>query len=197
MDQFWFEILLTLAAGIGLAAAAGLRVFLPMLVLGLSVRAGWLPVDSDFAWLSSTAGLSMLAVASLAEVAGYYIPAVDNLLDAVAGPAAFVAGIFMLAAVATDLPPFLRWAIAIAAGGGTAGAIQGLTTLARLKSTGLTGGVINPVLSTVELVGSVLVAVLAVLAPLVGVALVLGIFLVLKRLTRRILRPAPVETGQP
>jgi hypothetical protein len=196
MDPVWFQIVLTLAAGVGLAAAAGMRVFLPMLVLGLSARAGWIPIDGDFSWLTSTTGLSMLAVAAVAEVAGYYVPAVDNLLDAVAGPAAFVAGILVLAAVATDLPPFLRWAVAIAAGGGTAGAIQGLTTVARLKSTGLTGGLANPVLSTMELVGAGLIALLSIVAPLVAIGLVLAVFLVLKRFASRVLgRRTTVEAG--
>ena len=55
------------------------------------------------------------------EIAAYYIPAVDNLLDTVTTPAALVAGTLVAAAVMADLPPIVKWTTAIIAGGGAAG----------------------------------------------------------------------------
>lgn len=167
------QVLLSLTIGLGLAAAVGLRVFLPLFVLGGAARLGWVPIDADFAWVASTAGLITLGAATAAEVAAYYVPLVDNALDVIAGPMAVIAGVVSLAAVTTDLPPAVRWSIALVAGGGTAGIVQGLTTLARLKSVGLTGGLANPLVATLELVGAAVVALLAVMAPLAAIAAII------------------------
>jgi hypothetical protein len=82
----------------------------------------------------------MLGAAALAEILAYYVPGVDNLLDAVATPTAFVAGTVVSAAVMVDLPPILKWTAAVIAGGGVAGLTQGVTAMLRAKSTVLTGG---------------------------------------------------------
>ncbi|MEQ1730825.1 MAG: DUF4126 domain-containing protein, partial [Vicinamibacterales bacterium] len=175
---------------VGLAAASGLRVFLPILVLGSAARLGWIGLGSDFGWIASNVGLMTLAIASSAEVAAYYLPAIDNALDVIAGPAAVVAGIIMLAAMTADLPAPVRWSLAIIAGGGTAGIVQSLTTIARLKSTGFTAGLANPLLATLELVGAAGMSLLAVLAPVVAVSLLFVVVLIL----RRIIRPLRQKT---
>jgi hypothetical protein len=108
-----------------------------------------------------------LGVATFFEIGGYYIPWVDNMLDAVATPAAVIAGTFVTASVLPELPPFLKWSIATIAGGGTAGVIQGVSVLTRAASAATTGGLGNPAVSTVETGGSILLSVLAVLLPLV------------------------------
>ena len=81
----------------------------------------------------------MLSVAALVEVVALYVPVVDNLLDIVATPAAFVAGTIVSAAVMIDAPPMLKWMAAVIAGGGVAGLTQGLTGILRAHSTVLTG----------------------------------------------------------
>jgi Domain of unknown function (DUF4126) len=106
----------------------------------------------------------MLGAAALAEIAAYYIPGVDNLLDALATPAAFVAGTIVSAAVMTDLPPMVKWTAAIIAGGGVAGLTQGVTATLRANSTIFTGGIGNMVLATLELGGALLVSLLALAA---------------------------------
>lgn len=184
MDLLWPSALLSLGIGVGLAAAAGLRVFLPLLVLGLAARNGVLPLTDAFGWIASTPGIAALATASAIEVIGYYIPLVDNVLDMLAAPLAILAGIVLTAAVTTDLPPELRWAAAIVAGGGTAGLVQAATSLARLKSTAFTGGLANPILATLELVGSLATAIVAVAVPLLGVVLVIAIVMLIRRLAR-------------
>jgi hypothetical protein len=164
------DIAASVALGIGLAAATGLRLFLPMLVVSATAYAGYLPLSESFAWLGTPAALILLGVAAVAEILAYYIPGVDNLLDTLATPAAFVAGTVISAAVITDLPPMVKWAAAIIAGGGIAGVTQSVTTLVRAKSTVMTGTLGNPVVATTELGGSLVVSLLALAAPLLTAA---------------------------
>lgn len=188
MDASWANALLPLGIGVGLAAASGLRVFLPLLVLGAAARLGWIPLTSGFEWLASVPGLATLCAATVAEVSAYYIPWIDNLLDAVATPLAIVAGIVATAAVTTELPPEIRWAAAIIAGGTTAGAVQGLTSLLRLKSTAVTGGLANPLLATLELVGSLATSIIAIVVPILTIVVVAVTLLLVARAGRRIFR---------
>jgi Domain of unknown function (DUF4126) len=169
-----FDIVVSIALGVGLAAAVGFRVFLPLLVTSIAAYTGHLQLSDTFAWLGTLTALAMLGVASLAEILAYYIPGVDNLLDALATPAALVAGTVVSAAVMTDLPPLVKWTTAVIAGGGAAGLTQSATALLRAKSTAFTGGLGNPVVATAELGGSGLVSLLALLLPLAALALVVA-----------------------
>ena len=83
---------LSIVLGIALAAATGFRVFLPMLIVSGAAYTGHLHLDNSFAWLGSPSALTMLSVAAVVEVVAYYVPVIDNLLDLVATPAAFIAG---------------------------------------------------------------------------------------------------------
>jgi len=107
---------LSIVLGVGLAAATGFRVFLPMLVVSAAAYTGHLPLDNSFAWLATPSALTMLSVAALAEILAYYVPAVDNLLDVLATPAALVAGTIVSAAVMTDVPPMVKSTAAVIAG---------------------------------------------------------------------------------
>jgi hypothetical protein len=111
-----FDIGLSIALGIGLAAATGFRVFLPLLVASVAAHTGHLHLGESFSWLDSVPAMTMLGAAALAEVAAYYIPLVDNLLDTIAAPAALIAGTVISAAVMTDLPSLVKWTTAIIAG---------------------------------------------------------------------------------
>jgi len=184
------DVALSIALGVGLAAATGFRVFLPMLVVSVAAYTGHLSLGENFAWLATPWALIMLGVAALVEILAYYIPGVDNLLDVLATPAAVVAGTLVSAAVITDLPPMLKWTTAIIAGGGVAGLTQGVTALLRAKSTVLTAGVGNPVIATAELGGSLLVSLLALAAPLVALLVVIVFLWLAMRLIRRIARSA-------
>lgn len=159
------ETLLSIALGIGLAAACGFRVFLPLLIAGFAARTGHLPLAPGFDWLAGDGTLLALGAATVLEVLAYAIPWLDHLLDTLATPAAVVAGVVASAAVFVDLPPAARWAAAIVLGGGAAGAVQAGTVLARLKSALFTGGAGNIVVALLEFVGAALFAVLAILAP--------------------------------
>ena len=190
------DLALSIALGVGLAAATGFRVFLPMLVVSVAAYTGHLPLGENFAWLGMPSALMMLGVAALVEILAYYIPGVDNLLDTLATPAVVVAGTLVSAAVITDLPPMLKWTTAIIAGGGVAGLTQGVTALLRAKSTVLTAGVGNPVIATAELGGSLLISLLALAAPLIALLVVIVFLWLAMRLIRRIARStSPSSTG--
>lgn len=180
--------LLPVALGIGLAAAVGFRVFLPLLVMGLAARHGFVPVGESFAWVAATPALTMLAAAALIETAAYYVPLLDNLLDTIAAPVAVIAGIAVSAAVMTDVPPMLKWTLAIIAGGGAAGLTQGATTLLRGVSTAATAGIGNPVVATGEFVAAIAVSVLAILAPWIAILFASILCAVAYRFVRRVLR---------
>jgi hypothetical protein len=184
---------LSVALGVGLAAATGLRLFLPMLVVSVAAYAGYLPLSDNFAWLATPAAVVLLSVAALVEILAYYLPGIDNLLDTLATPAAFVAGTVISAAVITDLPPMVKWAAAIIAGGGIAGITQSVTTLVRAKSTVMTGTLGNPVVATTELGGSLIVSLLALAAPLLtAVVIVVLLWLAIRWLRSLSGKPRPL-----
>jgi hypothetical protein len=167
--------LVSVALGIGLAAATGFRVFLPLLVAGLAAHFGYLPLNDSFAWLASTPALVTLGTAAVLETLAYYIPGVDHALDVIASPATVAAGVVASAAVMTDVPPAILWPVAVIAGGGIAGLTKGSTALLRAKSGLLTGGLANPAVSTVETVGAAGVSIFAILVPVLCLIAVIAL----------------------
>lgn len=168
------ESLLAIFLGLGLSAACGFRIFVPLLVMSIAAQAGHLELAPDLQWIGSEVALLVFVVATFFEVSAYYVPWVDNLLDVVATPVAVVAGILVMSAAMGDigdLSPMWRWALAAILGGGAAGITQGTTDVLRLASTTTTGGLGNPLLATGENVTSLLLAVVAVLAPWLAVLL--------------------------
>ncbi len=93
------ELITAVAIGIGLAASTGFRVFVPMLVAAVAAKAGFLPLNESFQWLSSWTSIAIFGTATVFEIIAYYIPVVDNLLDTVATPLAVVAGTLLLTSV--------------------------------------------------------------------------------------------------
>jgi hypothetical protein len=178
--------LLSAAAGIGLAAATGFRVFLPLLLAGFASRLGVLPLAPGFDWIASVPALAALTTATLLEIGAYYVPWLDHALDLVATPTAVLAGMVASLALITDLPPALRWGIGIVGGGGAAGLIQGASVLLRMKSGALTGGAGNPAVATAELLGAAAVALLAIALPLVALLLTGTLILLIMRSAGRI-----------
>lgn len=160
------EPLIGIALGIGLAAATGFRIFIPLLIAGLAARLDIVPLGDSFHWLESTPALLTLGTAAVLETLGYYVPGVDHALDVLAGPATLAAGIVASAAVMADVPPAILWPVAVIAGGGAAGLTKGSTALLRAKSGLATGGLANPVVSTVETVGATFLALMAVVVPI-------------------------------
>ncbi len=186
------ETLVALALGVALAAAVGLRIFVPLLVVSVAAFFGKIHVASSFAWLGTVPAMTMLGVAAAVEISAYYIPGVDNLLDAIATPVAIGAGAMMVAAPLWDMPPLLKWTAAIIAGGGTAGLTHGFTSLLRAKSTVTTGGLANPVVASTELAGALGLSLLALAVPVVAVILVALTIIFAVRMLRRLSARRPI-----
>lgn len=182
------ETILGIAIGIGLSAACGFRVFAPLLVMNLMALGGYLHFSSGFAWIGGHYATMAFATVTILEVLGYYIPWVDHLLDIVATPAAVIAGTVATASMA-DLSPFLRWTLSVIAGGGIAGLVQGTTSALRVKSSLSTAGAGNSVISTLELLGSTITALLAIFAPVLCLIIIGSVcFFVLRKAGRFIFR---------
>ena len=171
-----FDVILALCMGLGLAAAAGFRVFLPPFLLSIAVRADAVEVnlaETPFEYFDSNLAVILLGVATLAELSAYYVPWVDNLLDTIASPAAVVAGTGMTAIVLEgNTDPVIQWSLAIIAGGGVTAVVQSATVVTRGISTTLTAGLGNPVVSTGENIASVILALVAMVLPILAALLV-------------------------
>jgi hypothetical protein len=176
------EILLSICLGIGLSAACGFRVFVPLLAMSIASLSGHLTLSHGFQWIGTYSAFMAFATATILEVAAYYIPWVDNLMDSIAAPAAVVAGTIVAASSIVHMSSLMKWTLAIIAGGGTAAVFHGATTLVRGASSTGTAGLGNHAVATTELGIALGLSILAIVLPLVsGVAvLVLLIFVVRK-----------------
>ncbi|HXR51938.1 MAG TPA: DUF4126 domain-containing protein [Steroidobacteraceae bacterium] len=183
------DLALALALGVALAAAAGMRVFVPLLLASVAAHTGHFDPSPGFAWLASWPALVTFAVAAVVEIAAYYLPGLDHALDLVMTPLALAAGVLLVVAPLGEISPLLRWSVAVVAGAGAAGITQAATALLRVKSTATTGGLGNPLVATTELGGSLLLSLLALLLPVLAVALlavlIWGCFAVRRKLRRR------------
>lgn len=172
------ETILSIFLGIGLASAAGFRVFLPLFALSLASYFHVWELNESWQWIGGIPALITLGIAMIAEIFAYYIPYVDNILDTIATPLAAIAGTITMASTIVDVSPMMTWVLAIIAGGGTASAMQGMTTVTRLASTVKTGGIGNPVVSTAETGTAITLSSLAIFLPVVAVIIVILLLIV-------------------
>jgi hypothetical protein len=180
------EMIFGIIVGVSLAASCGFRVFVPMLVMSVAVKAGQLELADGWSWIGGWPALITFSVASVTEVGGYYVPWLDNLLDTISTPAAVVAGTIATAACVSEMSPVFQWSLAIIAGGGVAGTVQSTTVLARGASTAATGGFGNFIVASFELLVSFVLSVLAVVVPIVaGVMLCVVAYFVVRSVLRR------------
>lgn len=168
------ETVLAVITGIGLSAACGFRIFVPLLALNLASIFGYLHLAQGFEWIGGYYATIAFASATILEIIAYYVPWLDNIMDAIASPVSIIAGTIATASVITDMPPSLKWMVSIIAGGGIAGLLQGSTTALRAKSSLFSGGLGNPLVATLELAGAAIIALLAIMLPIVGFILVVA-----------------------
>ncbi|PYQ15612.1 MAG: DUF4126 domain-containing protein [Acidobacteria bacterium] len=186
----WTSIVPSLAMGIGLAACAGLRAWLPLLLAGLLARAGVLQLGPSFRFIASNEALILFGVATLVEMLGDKVPAVDHALDALSTFLRPAAGSLLAASVMWKIPdPLTALALGVAVGAPTSLVPHAAKSTLRAASTAFTGGLANPVLSLIEDLAAVLLFVLTVVIPVaVALAILLVAGLVLRRVARRRLR---------
>jgi hypothetical protein len=183
------SVLIAIAAGVVLAASAGLRAFVPLFAVGVAARTfGW-DLASEMQWLASNSALTCFGIASALEVAADKIPVVDHALDAVHTITGPIAGALVGLSVWLHFPPAVAVALALVVGAPIAGGVHLLAATTRVKSTVVSGGTLNPVASTVEdgvTLGAIAVA---IFAPLLAVALTIVLVVVAVRvLAKRLWR---------
>ncbi|MBU3848325.1 MAG: DUF4126 domain-containing protein [Candidatus Acinetobacter avistercoris] len=181
------ETILGLCVGIGLSAACGFRVFVPLLVMSIASLVGWFEPMKGFEWLAMPSVCVALGIVTFFEIGAYYIPWVDNLLDSIATPAALIAGTLSTMAVSSgEMSQFVGWASALIVGGGTATAVQMSTVAVRGLSTATTGGIANPIVSTGEWIGAFVVSILAFIVPvLVVIVFIIALIWVVRWISRK------------
>ena len=182
-----YQFVVCLIMGIALSATCGFKVFVPMLCLSLGAHAGWISLSSGFAWLNSYPAILLLAIATVLEICTYYIPWVDNFMDAISLPIAFIAGTIVVSStMVVEISPMVKWVLAIVAGGGASAVVKLASATVRGGSTVVTAGFGNSIFNTFETIGSFLGSLLAILLPLIGgiivICLLVGFCLFLKRL---------------
>ena len=183
-------LVLQIAAGISLAACAGLRAFLPLFATGVAGRLGWVELSGPFEWLASVPALVVFGAAVTVELLSDKVPFVDHALDVLHGVLKPAAGAVLMAALLTDLTPLQATVLGIVAGGSSAGLVHLAKAKLRVGASLLTGGLANPFVSLGEdalaftgTAAAFLVPLAAAVVAMAGMALLLvGVVLVARRL---------------
>ena len=196
-DVSFTQLLTAVALAIALAACAGLRALLPIVLTGAAARAGFIDIGPRFHFLSTNWALLLFGIATVIEIAGDKIPALDHALDVLHTFLRPLSGSMLAAAVLSAVSdPSTAIALGIIVGAPTALVPHAARSAARLVSTVTTGGLANPILSVLEDVAAFALFVLAVLVPLVVAGFVLLVtLLVLRRLLSRRARTATTATA--
>ena len=191
----WTTIVPSLAMGIGLAACAGIRAWLPLLMAGGLARWGIIELGPSFQFISSDRALILFGVATVIEILADKVPAVDHALDSLSTVLRPAAGSLLAASVLWQVSdPLTALALGVAVGAPTSLVPHAAKSLLRAASTTFTGGLANPVISILEDLMAVALFVLTVLIPVVVAAmLVLVGLLVARRISRR--TPATLATA--
>jgi Domain of unknown function (DUF4126) len=180
------ENILSVFLGLGLASAAGFRVFVPLLLTNIASLLGYYSFGAGLEWMGTYTALAVLLTATLAEITGYYIPWVDNILDTIALPASIMAGTILATSFVKIDDPTLKWALGLIVGGGAAGIVQAGTSILRIGSSATTGGLANPLVATSENLFAVILSILSLVLPIIMAACAfLFLIFIIKRMLNR------------
>ena len=179
-----WQIIFAILMGFSLAATCGLRAFLPLLIIGLGAKAGLVTLSNGFEWMASYPALICFGTATVLEIVGDKIPAVDHFLDAAGVFVRPIAGAIAAGSLIRGFDPLLALVIGIITGATIAGIVQILKGSFRLFSTFFTGGMANPAVSVAEDGATAVTGVVGIFFPYITAAvivvlLVLGIRLAL------------------
>ena len=198
--------LVELLTGLGLATAAGLNAYIPLLALGLLSRfTDVITLPHGSAWLENGWVIAIVAALLVIEIVADKIPALDSVNDTIqtfvrptAGGIVFGSGAAAQTPAVTDPGAFAQsgqW-IPIVVGVLVALVVSLTKSTVRPAANVATAGVAAPVLSTIEDGISVALVFLAILIPvvvLVVIALLVWGFVKLRRRRRR--RSAPAQAS--
>jgi len=168
------QAFLSLSMAFGLSTSAGLNAYIPLLTIALVDRLtdGLIDLQGPWVWLSNWWTIGVLAVLLVIEVLADKIPAVDTANDVVQTVIRPAAGAILFAAStrAIGLHPVLAAICGVILAGG----VHAVKAGGRPVVTATTGGVGNPILSTLEDILSAVTSFIAVVAPyLVGIFILL------------------------
>ena len=184
-----------LLTGVGLAAAAGLNAYIPLLIAGLLAHFGVISLTSPYDLLQSWPALIILAVLLTIEIVADKLPAVDSLNDVLQTVIRPASGAVLFAGA---LAPDSQWtqALGLIAGLVTAGSVHAAKATVRPVANVSTGGLAAPVLSTIEDLFAVALSLVAILVPVLVIVLLVVLVLLLWRGYRRV-RAKPTATSMP
>ncbi len=184
--QVTFAILM----GFSLAAACGLRAFLPLLIIGIAAKTGYISLAPGFEWMMSWPAIICFGSATVLEILGDKFPAVDHVLDATGIVVRPVAGALAASSMIQGMDPLLGLVIGIIMGATIAAVVQTVKSALRIFSTTTTGGVANPVISAAEDSTTAATGIVSILIPALAATLILGVlflgaWLILGRIRRK------------
>ncbi len=195
-----------LMTGFGLASAAGLNAYIPLLSMGVLDRyTNLVNLPAGWSWLANGWVIAIVAILLLVEIVADKVPALDSVNDTVqtfvrptSGGIVFGSGTAAQTAAVTDPADFARtgqW-VPVAIGVVTALVVHLTKSAVRPAANVATAGVAAPVLSTIEDFTSVGLTFIAILIPaLVIVVLIALIWAAVWLLRRRRRRRQPVTRG--
>jgi hypothetical protein len=179
------DILVTILAGFGLAAPAGLNAWLPLLIVGLAARfTNLIHLNPPYSLLSDTWVLVTLAVLLFIEIMADKVPMIDSLNDAIHTFIRPVAGAILFAAQ-NDAVHGINPVLALILGLLAAGTVHTIKATTRPMVTATTAGLGNPFVSIAEDVMVIISVLLALVVPVLSALLMLVFLVVAVRLLLR------------
>jgi uncharacterized membrane protein len=174
-----------LITGLGLAVAAGLNAYIPLLIAGLLIRMDVVSFGAPYDQLGSTPALVIISVLLAIEIVADKVPAVDSVNDMIQTFIRPVAGALLFAGSASGIDPQWSSSLALILGLVTAAGVHGAKSAARPVVNVSTAGLGGPVVSVVEDVFSLGLSIAALLAPILAVILLGGLAWYLYALIQR------------
>lgn len=135
MNTSGMELVYQVMMGLGLAACAGFRAWLPLLAMGIMARTGHITLGPSFQFLSSDGALIIFSIATVLETLGDKFIAIDHTLDAIGTLVRPVAGTILASSMFTKMDPQTALILGLIVGGGSAMTVHAGKALTRAKVT--------------------------------------------------------------
>jgi uncharacterized membrane protein len=185
--QWVFIILMA----VSLSACAGLRAFIPPLIVSILAMSGYVTLAPQFQWLGRWEVALLFGLAAVLEIIADKYPGVDHALDMAGLVIKPAVGTVIAAGLFTQLDPLVALSLGLILGGGSAGLVHLGKAKLRLLSTSFTAGFANPIVSLGEDICALIWGALAAFAPyLAALLLLLGGIVAFRWLRHRPRRPA-------
>jgi len=174
--------------GISLGASTGLHTTLPLLLVAAAAHFGFgnFALRGDFAWLSTDTALIVLLIAAILETIADKVPAVDHALDVIGTFARPVVATIAAASVFGHGDRTTAAIVGLIVGAPAAFGVHAAKAGLRVGSSAMTLGCANPFISLIEDGLAAVLSLIAIFAPLIAVALLIGLAWLCARILRRV-----------